>query len=91
MEKGDCKKAIVLLSGGLDSATALYVAKSEGYNELHALTFEYGQKHRRELRAAIEIAKIAGVREHKVVQLMLDQWGHSSLIDAEKEIEDGQA
>lgn len=44
------KKAIVLLSGGLDSSTALYVAKNEGFDEVYALTFEYGQKHDKEMK-----------------------------------------
>ena len=83
------KKAIILLSGGLDSATALYVAQSQGFDELYALTFEYGQKHHREMQAAREIARNAGVREHRVVNLMLNQWGHSSLTDPETEIENG--
>nr|WP_286164614.1 7-cyano-7-deazaguanine synthase [Odoribacter sp. OF09-27XD] len=51
------KKAIVLLSGGLDSSTALYVAKKEGFDELYALTFEYGQKHDREIRSASQLPK----------------------------------
>ena len=44
------KKALVLLSGGLDSTTALYVAKEQGFNELYAITFEYGQKHDKEIK-----------------------------------------
>ena len=61
------KKAIVLLSGGLDSSTALYLAKSQGFDEIYAITFEYGQKHDKELKSAIAIAKAAGVKEHKIV------------------------
>lgn len=83
------KKAIVLLSGGLDSSTALYVAKSEGFDELYALTFEYGQKHDREIRSASAIARTAGVKEHKIVRLMLNGWKGSSLTDADLEIKDG--
>ena len=56
------KKAIVLLSGGLDSTTALYLAKSEGFDELYALTFLYGQKHDKELQSARMIAKKAEVK-----------------------------
>lgn len=85
------KKAIVLLSGGLDSTTALYVAKSEGFDELYALTFEYGQKHDKELRCSRAVAKAAGVKEHKVVNLLLNQWGGCSLTDPNLEIEDGDA
>lgn len=83
------KKAIILLSGGLDSTTALYFAKSQGYDELYALTFIYGQKHEKELEAARRIARIAGVKEHIVVPLMLNQWRGSSLTDDEMEIKDG--
>ena len=85
------KKAIVLLSGGLDSSTALYVAKKEGFDELYALTFEYGQKHDREIRSASAIAKAVGVREHKIVRLMLNAWKGSSLTDPDVVIQDGAA
>lgn len=83
------KKAIVLLSGGLDSTTALYVAKSQGFDEIYALTFLYGQKHDRELRSAAEVAKAAGVKEHKTVRLMLNEWDGCSLTDLKMEVEDG--
>lgn len=83
------KKAIVLLSGGLDSTTALYLAKSEGFGEIYALTFEYGQKHDRELRAAREVACAAGVKEHKFVKLLLNQWDGCSLTDPKMEVPDG--
>lgn len=85
------KKAIVLLSGGLDSSTALYAAKNEGFEELYALTFEYGQKHDREIRSASAIARTAGVKEHKIVRLMLNGWKGSSLTDPDLEIKDGNA
>lgn len=83
------KKAIVLLSGGLDSSTALYVAKNEGFGEVYALTFEYGQKHEKEIESAKAIARAAGVKEHKFVKLMLNQWGNCSLTRAEVEIDNG--
>ena len=83
------KKAIVLLSGGLDSTTSLYLAKSEGFGEIYALTFEYGQKHDRELRAAREVARAAGVKEHKFVKLLLNQWDGCSLTDPKMEVPDG--
>lgn len=83
------KKAIVLLSGGLDSSIALYVAKKEGFDELYALTFEYGQKHDREIRSASAIAKAVGVKEHKIVRLMLNAWKGSSLTDPDVVIQDG--
>lgn len=83
------KKAIVLLSGGLDSTTALYVAKSQGFDELYAITFQYGQKHDKEIRSAIAVARQAGVKEHKIVELLLNQWKGCSLTDPEIEIHDG--
>ena len=82
------KKAVVLLSGGLDSAVALYLAKSQGY-ELHAISFDYGQRHNRELEAAKAIAKKAGVINHQIVTLKLDKWGGSSLTDSAIQVEDG--
>lgn len=83
------KKAIVLLSGGLDSSTALYVARQEGFDELCALTFRYGQKHEKEIACALAVGKAAGVKEHKVIELMLNQWRGSSLTDPEMQIRDG--
>lgn len=81
-------KAVVLLSGGLDSTVALYVAKSEGH-EIHALSFDYGQRHNKELQCARAIAQKAGVASHQVVSLKLDLWGGSSLTDKTMEVEDG--
>lgn len=83
------KKAIVLLSGGLDSSTALYLAKSQGFDEIYAITFQYGQKHDKELKSAIAVAKAAGVKEHKVVSLLLNQWQGCSLTDPDMDIENG--
>lgn len=83
------KKAIVLLSGGLDSTTALYFAKSQGFDEIYAITFQYGQKHNKELESAIIVAKATAVKEHKIVNLLLNQWGGSSLTDPNMEVEDG--
>ncbi len=62
------KKAIVILSGGLDSSTTLYIAKDEGY-KLYTLTFKYGQRHSIEVQKAIKVAQLAGVREHKFIDL----------------------
>ncbi|MCF8372956.1 MAG: 7-cyano-7-deazaguanine synthase QueC [Bacteroidales bacterium] len=81
-------KAVVLLSGGLDSATALYLAKSKGF-EVFALSFEYGQKHKRELEAAQKLASKIGVTEHKIVSLNLSGWGSSSLTNQDVEISQG--
>lgn len=83
-------KAIVLLSGGLDSTTALYLAKSQGFDEIYAITFEYGQKHDKELKSAIAVARAAKVKEHKIVRLLLNQWSGCALTDPELEVEDGE-
>ncbi|OYT53545.1 MAG: 7-cyano-7-deazaguanine synthase QueC [Candidatus Altiarchaeales archaeon ex4484_2] len=64
------KNAVCLLSGGMDSAVACAVAENEGYR-IYALTFDYGQKHAREVAAAIKLARDFGVEEHKTVDLDL--------------------
>lgn len=74
------KKAVVLLSGGLDSATTLAVARRDGY-ACHALSFAYGQRHRAELDAAAKVAKAQGAVEHKTVALDLSAIGGSALTD----------
>ncbi|MFH1130060.1 MAG: 7-cyano-7-deazaguanine synthase QueC [Pseudomonadota bacterium] len=74
------KKAIVLLSGGLDSTTCLALAKKERY-ECYALSFRYGQRHVVELLAASQIAKAFGVREHLVMEIDLRRIGGSALTD----------
>lgn len=71
-------KAVVLLSGGLDSATVLAIAKSEGY-EPHALSFRYGQRHAVELAAAERVARSQGVASHRVALIDLRQFGGSAL------------
>ncbi len=81
-------KAVVLLSGGLDSAVALSVAKSDGH-EVYALSFDYGQRHSRELRSARAVAERAGVAAHHVVSLKLDSWGGSALTDSRINVEEG--
>lgn len=73
-------KAVILLSGGLDSSTVLYQAKADGY-ECYAISFDYQQRHRQELDAAVAIAKAAHVTEHQVVNFDLRQWGGSALTD----------
>jgi 7-cyano-7-deazaguanine synthase len=75
------KKAVVLLSGGLDSATVLAIAKAEGY-ECHALSFDYGQRHGAELQAARRVAEHFGAAEHKTIHIGLDAIGGSALTDA---------
>ena len=75
------RRAVVLLSGGLDSATALAVARRDGF-ECHALSFDYGQRHAAELGAAARVAKALGATAHKVVRLDLRTIGGSALTDA---------
>lgn len=75
-------KAVVLLSGGLDSATCLAIAKSEGF-ELYALSFDYQQRHSSELAAAGRIAQAVGVAAHQVLAVDLRQWGGSALTSSE--------
>lgn len=72
------KKAIILLSGGLDSATTLAIAKSEGY-DCHALSFRYGQRHAVELERAAKVAKAFNVSEHKIADIDLRLFGGSAL------------
>lgn len=73
-------KAVVLLSGGLDSATSAAQALADGY-ELIALSLHYGQRHDRELIAAKRVAEHLGIKEHFVVNVNLAQWGGSALTD----------
>ena len=73
-------KAVVLLSGGLDSSTVLYQAKAKKF-ECYAISFDYQQRHRRELESAKAIAHSAGVVEHQQVSFDLRAWGGSALTD----------
>jgi 7-cyano-7-deazaguanine synthase len=73
--------AVVLLSGGLDSATVLALAREQGYR-CHAISFDYGQRHDAELAAAARVASALGAAEHKVVRLDLGSIGGSALTDA---------
>ena len=72
------KKAICLLSGGLDSATCLALARREGY-ACYALSFDYGQRHKVELEAAARVARSLGAERHQVVEIGLDKFGGSAL------------
>ncbi len=74
------KKAIILLSGGLDSATCLAVARRDGF-ECHALSFDYGQRHRTELECARAIARSGGAAGHIIMPMDMRQWGGSALTD----------
>src|SRR5260370_35756313 len=73
-------RAVVLLSGGLDSATALAVAREEGY-ECFALSFDYGQRHTRELESAKQVAASLGAAKHLTLRLDLRAIGGSALTD----------
>jgi len=74
------KKAVVLLSGGLDSATTLAIARSEGFR-CYAVTFRYGQRHQREIEAAKRIAQSMSIAEHRIIDIDLAQFGGSALTD----------
>ncbi|MEL7036385.1 MAG: 7-cyano-7-deazaguanine synthase QueC [Cyanobacteria bacterium J06592_8] len=78
-------KAVILLSGGLDSSTVLYQAKADGC-ECYAISFDYQQRHQRELIAAQDIAKGVGVVEHQVVKFDLSLWGGSALTDRQLDL-----
>ena len=74
------RKAVVLLSGGLDSATCLAIARSQGF-ETYCLSFNYGQRHSAELVAADRVVKALGAAEHRVLNFGLAQFGGSALTD----------
>jgi 7-cyano-7-deazaguanine synthase len=73
-------RAVVLVSGGLDSATVLAIARDEGW-ECHALSVDYGQRHRAELDAAARVARALGAAAHRVVSVALGSFGGSALTD----------
>ena len=79
------KKAVLLLSGGLDSATVLAMAKADGY-ECYALSFDYGQKHSAELKAAKNIAQLLGAEQQQTLHLDLNVFGGSALTDDEIDV-----
>ncbi len=84
MLSGD-KKAVVLLSGGLDSATILAMAKEKGFI-LYALSFRYGQRHKCEVASARRVAESTGVVEHRIIDIELGQFGGSAITDAKIEV-----
>ena len=84
MEK---KKAVVLLSGGLDSATCLAIAKQEGF-AVHSLTFNYGQRHQVELECAKRIAEAACVEKQHLISFDLREWGGSALTSDQIDVPD---
>jgi len=75
------KRAVILLSGGLDSATVVAMARADGYS-CYTMSFDYGQRHRAELDAAVRVANDLGVVEHKVIGLDLNGIGGSALTDS---------
>ncbi|AMO67817.1 putative transcriptional regulator [gamma proteobacterium BDW918] len=84
------KKAVVLVSGGLDSATVLAQAIKAGY-ECYALAFDYGQRHRAELVAASRVAESGGAKEFKIIKLDLSSIGGSALTDMKIDVPDAGA
>jgi len=74
------KKAVCLISGGLDSCVAAHIAKKEGY-EIYALSFNYGQKHKKEIESAKNIASTVKAKKHIMFDFDLDKFGSSSLTD----------
>ncbi len=83
------EKAVVLLSGGLDSATCLAVARDRNL-ECYALSFDYGQRHRCELEAARRVAAHLGAIDHRIFDLNLRQWGGSALTDEGLSVPDAE-
>lgn len=86
------KKAVVLLSGGLDSATVAAIARAEGY-EVHALSFEYGQRHKVELERARQIVKHMNIEDHRIAHIDLRVFGGSALtadIDVPKDRDESE-
>ncbi|MBA3996808.1 MAG: 7-cyano-7-deazaguanine synthase QueC [Candidatus Accumulibacter sp.] len=81
MSEQHSRRAVVLLSGGLDSATTLAIARAAGF-DCYCLSFDYGQRHRAELAAAERVAKTLGAREHRVLRFDLGQFGGSALTDS---------
>ena len=74
------KRAVVLLSGGIDSTTTLAIAIAEGY-ETYALSFDYGQRHQIETEAARRVANSLGAKEHRIAKIDLRVFGGSALTD----------
>jgi len=83
-------KGIVLLSGGLDSSTTMGIANEE-VEELYALTFLYGQKHDRELQSAKDLASYYSVKEHKILEIPVNEVGKSSLLKGGEEIPENRS
>jgi len=83
----DWKNAVVLLSGGLDSATVLAIARDQGYRCI-ALSFDYGQRHRVEIISAKQVASAGGAAEHRILTLPIGELGGSALTDKTIDVPD---
>lgn len=83
------KRAVILLSGGMDSATAMAIAKNEGF-EVYALTLDYGQRHSAEIEKAKKIAEYLGAKNHLTISLGLHKIGGSALINKEAPLPKGR-
>ena len=81
----EVRKALILLSGGLDSATTLAIARNMGY-KCYAMTFRYGQRHSIEIESACKVAAAQGVIEHKIIDIDLTAFGGSALTDSAIEV-----
>jgi len=86
---GGKNKAVVLLSGGLDSTVTAYTAKKRG-SDIYALTVDYGQRHKREIESARKVAKAIGAKEHTVIKLDLAMFGGSALTDRRIKVPEGR-
>ncbi|GGP23940.1 7-cyano-7-deazaguanine synthase QueC [Silvimonas iriomotensis] len=85
MSTTNARPAVILLSGGLDSATCLAIAKNQGFAP-YCLSFDYGQRHNAELKAAARVAKSLGAVEHRIIKIDLAAFGGSALTDASIEV-----
>ncbi len=83
------KKAVCLISGGLDSSVTAYIAKYQGY-EIYAITFRYGQRHKKEIDSAKKISKSINSKDYIIFDLDLSKFGSSSLVDKKKKIEENK-
>jgi len=84
------KKAVCLISGGLDSATTAFIAKNQGY-EIYALSFNYGQRHNKEINCSKEIARSVNAKDHIIFDINLNKFGGSSLVDKSKKIDENHS
>ncbi len=84
------EKAVILLSGGLDSATALAAAQADGY-QCYTLAVDYGQRHRVELSASKQVSRAGGAQSHKIIKMDLAAFGGSSLTDDKLDVSDFDA